>query len=102
MAATDERPTKNLKPDSSAAEILTETRREVVRWAAEQIRSEFSEETWKVFWQTTIEGVPIVEVVKSSGRSPGAIYVARFRVIARLKEAILEVSRHWDLEESTS
>jgi RNA polymerase sigma-70 factor (ECF subfamily) len=89
-------------PESTPEEILAETRKEVVRWAAEQIRPEFSAETWKVFWQTAIEGVPIADVAKSSGRSPGAIYVARFRVIARLKETILEVSRHWDLEESQS
>jgi RNA polymerase sigma-70 factor (ECF subfamily) len=91
---TDSEPT----PD----EILAEARKEVVRWAAEKIRPEFSDETWKVFWQTAIEGIPIADVAKSSGRSPGAIYVARFRVIARLKETILEVSRHWDLEESLS
>ena len=91
-----------LDPEETTAEILAESRKELVRWAAEQIRTEFSEATWKVFWQTAIEGVPIAEVAKSTGRSAGAIYVARFRVMARLKEKISEVSQLWDLQESES
>jgi RNA polymerase sigma-70 factor (ECF subfamily) len=91
-----------LDPEETTAEILAEARKELVRWAAEQIRTEFSEATWKVFWQTAIEGVPIAEVAKSTGRSAGAIYVARFRVMARLKEKISEVSQLWDLQESES
>ncbi len=92
----------NALPDSESttAELQAEARKEIVRWAAEQIRTEFSEGIWNVFWQTAIEGVSIADVAKSTGRSPGSIYVARFRVIARLKEKILETSQHWDLQES--
>ncbi len=86
----------------TTAEILAETRKELVRWATEQIRSEFSEATWKVFWLTAIEGVSIVEVSKSTGRSAGALYVARYRVIARLKEKVMEVSQDWGLQQKES
>ena len=89
-------------PQETTAEILAEARKELVRWATEQIRSEFSESTWNVFWRTAIEGVPIAEVAKSTGRSAGAVYVARYRVIARLKEKVLEVSQLWDLQENES
>ena len=89
-------------PQETTAEILAEARKELVRWATEQIRSEFSEATWNAFWRTAIEGVPIAEVVKSTGRSAGAVYVARYRVIARLKEKVLEVSQLWDLQENES
>jgi RNA polymerase sigma-70 factor (ECF subfamily) len=89
-------------PQETTVEILAEARKELIRWATEQIRSEFSEATWNVFWQTAIEGVPIAEVAKSTGRSAGAVYVARYRVIARLKEKVLEVSQLWDLEENES
>jgi RNA polymerase sigma-70 factor, ECF subfamily len=89
-------------PYATTAEILSEARKELIRWATEQIRSEFSEATWNVFWQTAIEGVPIAEVSKSTGRSAGALYVARYRVIARLKEKVLEVSQLWDLQENES
>jgi RNA polymerase sigma-70 factor (ECF subfamily) len=74
----------------------------MVRWATEQVRSEFSEDIWRLFQQTAIDGVPIADVANSTGRSTGSIYVARFRVIARLKEKIQEVSQHWDIQEWTS
>ena len=89
-------------PQATTAEILAEARKELIRWATEQIRSEFSEATWNVFWRSVIEGVPIAEVAKSTGRSAGAVYVARYRVIARLKEKVLEVSQLWDLQENES
>ena len=89
-------------PQETTAEILAEARKELIRWVTEQIRSEFSEATWNVFWRTAIEGVPIAEVAKSTGRSAGAVYVARYRVIARLKEKVLEVSQLWDLQENES
>jgi RNA polymerase sigma-70 factor (ECF subfamily) len=83
--------------DAAAEELNAEAKQEVVRWAAEQLRSEFSDITWSIFWQTAIEGIPAAEVAKSTGRTPGAIYVARYRVLTRLKEKVLEVSNHWDL-----
>ncbi len=89
-------------PQETTAEILAEARKELIRWATEQIRSEFSEATWNAFWRTAIEGVPIAEVARSTGRSAGAVYVARYRVIARLKEKVLEVSQLWDLQENES
>lgn len=89
-------------PQETTAEILAEARKELIRWATEQIRSEFSEATWNAFWRTAIEGVPIAEVAKSTGRSAGAVYIARYRVIARLKEKVLEVSQLWDLQEHES
>lgn len=78
------------------AELLVEARREIVRWAAEQIRSEFSELTWEIFWKTAMQQVPMAEVAKLSGKSIGAIYVTRHRVLSRLKEKIEEVSNHWE------
>jgi RNA polymerase sigma-70 factor (ECF subfamily) len=88
--------------EATASEILAEARREIIRWATEQIRSEFSEDIWQLFQQTAIDEVPIADVANSTGRSSGSIYVARFRVIARLKEKIQEVSQLWDIQEWTS
>ncbi len=90
------------EPEATASEILVEARREVIRWATEQIRTEFSDEIWKLFQLTAIDGVSIGDVAQSSGRSVGSIYIARFRVITRLKEKIQAVSQHWDLKEHDS
>ncbi len=87
------------EPEATASEILVEARKEIVRWAAVQVRAEFSDEIWKLFQLTAIDGVAIADVAQSSGRSVGSIYIARFRVVTRLKEKIQEVSQHWDLQE---
>jgi RNA polymerase sigma factor (sigma-70 family) len=57
-------------------------------WAAERVRKEFQERTWKAFWQTAVEGKNPTEVGNSLKMSPGAVYVAKSRVIARLREEI--------------
>ena len=62
--------------------------RSIFNWAAERIRSEFQESTWQAFWRTAIEERDGKEVAESLGLSVGAVYVAKSRVIARLKEEI--------------
>ena len=81
----------------TTAELLQESRREAMRWAADQIRPEFSEATWRLFWETAIEGREVGEVASDSGRTPGAVYMARFRVSRRLKEKVQELSQHWEI-----
>ncbi len=43
--------------DDTESELVVEMRRQIVRWAAEQIRPEFSEQTWNIFWQTSLQEV---------------------------------------------
>ena len=83
-------------PEETISEIIREAQREIVHWAAKQIRPEFTEQTWNIFWKTSIDGVAIEDVAALTGRSVGAIYVARHRVLTRLKEKVAEVSQHWD------
>ncbi len=91
----------NSIPDDEAttSELIQEARREIVHWATDQIRNEFSDVVWQSFYRTAVEGEPIAKVAAEMGRSAGSIYVARFRVIARLKEKILEATNSWDLAE---
>jgi RNA polymerase sigma-70 factor (ECF subfamily) len=65
--------------------------RTIFNWAAERIRGEFQSSTWQAFWQTTIAERDGKEVAKALGLSVGAVYVAKSRVIARLKEEIQSV-----------
>lgn len=83
--------------DGSSEEFLKESRREAFRWAAEEIRNEFSPVTWNLFWQTAIVGQPAEEVAAQYRRTPGAVYMARFRVMKRLKEKVCEATIGWDL-----
>ena len=60
-------------------------------WAAERVRGEFQESTWQAFWLTAVEGQGARDVGRQLGLSPGAVYVAKSRVIARLREEIREL-----------
>jgi RNA polymerase sigma-70 factor (ECF subfamily) len=70
--------------------IRVEHRREVFRWAARQIRPEFHADTWNAFWLTAVEGRDVADVAREEGRTCGAIYAARSRVMRRLREKVGE------------
>jgi RNA polymerase sigma-70 factor (ECF subfamily) len=57
-------------------------------WAAEQVRSQVHETTWQAFWQTAVTGDSGQEVAQRLGLSVAAVYLARSRVMTRLKEQI--------------
>jgi RNA polymerase sigma-70 factor (ECF subfamily) len=65
-----------------------EYRRELFRWAAEKIRGEFRAPTWDAFWLTCVEGRPIANIAAQLNMSLGAAYVARSRVMARLRTVV--------------
>jgi RNA polymerase sigma-70 factor (ECF subfamily) len=81
----DQQPTGE-GPDSRL--LALEFRRQVFRWAAEKIESEFHVSTWQAFWRTTVERQSIEEVARQQSMSPGAVYAARSRVMRRLKEQV--------------
>lgn len=77
--------------DGPASEMVrVEHRREVFRWAARQIRPEFQPGTWDAFWLTAVEGRDVAAVARERGRTCGAVYAARSRVMRRLKEKVSE------------
>lgn len=57
-------------------------------WAAEKVRPLVQETTWQAFWQTAVESKPGEEVARKLGISVGAVYIAKSRVIVRLREMI--------------
>jgi RNA polymerase sigma-70 factor (ECF subfamily) len=68
-----------------------EYQRSLLDWAAQRVRGEFTASTWKAFWQTAVLGHPVKEVCAALGLSPGAVYIAKSRVQARLKKEIEQV-----------
>ena len=63
-----------------------EYRREVYRWAAEEVRTVVSTSTWIAFLLTHVEGILISSAAAQLGLSVGNVYIARSRVINRLRE----------------
>ena len=70
-----------------------EYQRRLAALAMERVKSEFQENTWRAFWLTAVEGIAAAEVARQIGISPGAIYVAKSRVLARLKEEVETMRR---------
>jgi RNA polymerase sigma-70 factor (ECF subfamily) len=63
-------------------------RRSLAAQAMERIKREFRPATWQAFLLTAVEGRTPAEIAKRVGLSVGAIYVAKSRVIARLRQEI--------------
>jgi RNA polymerase sigma-70 factor (ECF subfamily) len=68
-------------PDADHAEEALLFRR-----ATELMRAEFEERTWQAFWKVVIDGGRPAEVALELGMSPNAVYLARGRVLRRLRE----------------
>lgn len=67
-----------------------EYRQQVLAWAIERVRREFRDSTWQAFVESAVHGRPIAEVALELDLSPGSIYVARSRIIARLRAKVDE------------
>jgi RNA polymerase sigma-70 factor (ECF subfamily) len=78
------------------AEWEKEYQRRLSARAMERVRHEFQPSTWTAFWETAVEGKPAGEVGAELNMSPGAVYVAKSRVLARLRD---EVRKLLDAEE---
>jgi RNA polymerase sigma-70 factor (ECF subfamily) len=68
-----------------------EYERRLFDWAAGQVRGAFEEATWRAFWQTAVEAHSPAEVARELGMSVGAVYIAKSRVLARLREEIRQL-----------
>ncbi|MBL8848107.1 MAG: sigma-70 family RNA polymerase sigma factor [Planctomycetaceae bacterium] len=65
-----------------------EYRRSQAALAMEQVRSEFSDKVWSAFWKTAVEGQSADEAGSALGMSTGSVYVAKSRILARLREVV--------------
>jgi RNA polymerase sigma-70 factor (ECF subfamily) len=70
-------------------------RQTVFAWAAERVRPAVSDATWQAFWQTAVEGKSGQQVAEELGMTVAAVYLAKSRVMARLKEQ----ARLWEESE---
>jgi RNA polymerase sigma-70 factor (ECF subfamily) len=56
--------------------------------AAEAIRSDFNDQTWQIFWRTTVESQSPAQVAADLGLKPAAVRMAKARVLRRLREQV--------------
>ena len=74
--------------DNSADELAIEYRRGVFRWAAQRIEQQVKPQTWHAFWRTAVDGQAVDAVARDLQMSTGAVYIARSRIMARLRQQV--------------
>lgn len=80
--------------DEEASAFVLEYRRQVFRWAAESVCSQYEPKTWQAFWRTTVEDEPVAQVANDLGISVGAVYAGKCRIMARLRDVVSEFTQH--------
>lgn len=76
------------EPDHAESAVFRlEFQRQIFSFVANEVREEVKPQTWQAFWRTEVEHESVDDVAKSLNMNAGAIYVARSRVIARLRKA---------------
>lgn len=83
----------NLPADQTEFEsqVEIEYQRQVYRRAAEIVRDQVQEASWRAFVLTVVEGEPIALVADQLGKSIGSIHAVRSRIMRRLQNTVREL-----------
>ena len=76
--------------DLSAADPFWEVeyRKHLVTRALTIMQSDFQPATWQACWEHVVNGKPAAQVAKELGIAEGTVYVAKSRVLHRLREEL--------------
>jgi len=72
--------------------IDLEYARELYLRAAAAVRTDVSDDTWRAFEMTVVDGVDKKTAAEQLGKSIGSVYAARSRVMRRLRDAVAELT----------
>jgi RNA polymerase sigma-70 factor (ECF subfamily) len=68
--------------------VEAEYRQHLLSHALELMQSEFPDKTWKACWEHVVLGRPAAEVAAELGIVVGAVYVAKSRVLSRVRQEL--------------
>ncbi len=68
-----------------------EYQKHLIARALEIMQAEFEPTTWQACWQTTVKERPVADVAAELGITINAVYVARSRVLRRLREELRDL-----------
>jgi RNA polymerase sigma-70 factor (ECF subfamily) len=77
--------------EDQAASWDEEYGRRLFTYAAAQVRGDFKDSTWQAFWRTAVQGQSAKEAARELGLTVAAVYLAKSRVMARLKEQVRQL-----------
>lgn len=75
-------------PDVAEEIEEEEYRQYLTRRAMELMQAEFQTATWKAFWESVVNQRPAAEVAQELGLTENAVYLAKGRVLHRLREEL--------------
>ncbi len=78
--------------DQSQQEFDAALQRRVFRWAARRVRDMVKPQTWEAFSKTAIDGQAPKQVAHEMNIPVGSIYLARSRVMTRLRNMVQQTS----------
>lgn len=87
-AALDQQPEPKV-PDPAADFWDQEYRSRLIARALKLMKADFAPHVWRACWLTAAEGRPAAEVAAELGMTVGAVYAARCRVLARLRQELV-------------
>jgi RNA polymerase sigma factor (sigma-70 family) len=96
VGGSDEHAKLALVPAAEGPESIDfdrEERRSLFRRAAERVRGEVHESSWRAFWETAVLGTSAADAARKLGMAVGAVRVARCRVLARIRDAVREMEK---------
>lgn len=89
-------------PDEEKTIFQIEYRKALFHWAAELVQHQFQPETWSAFWMNAVDQKNASDVARELGIAKSAVYVAKCRVLARIRIEIdrfeKEFSQHDEIE----
>jgi RNA polymerase sigma-70 factor (ECF subfamily) len=65
----------------------------VFQWAASKVRDSVAENVWQSFWLTHVENLSVENAAKQLKMRPGSVYMARGRVMNRIKEIVQQFEK---------
>ena len=80
----------------SELELDLEYKRQLYLRAAEKVRAKVTEANWMAFELTAVEGVAIEEVAQDLGKSVGAIYAVRSRIMKQLSDLVSQLEESYE------
>jgi RNA polymerase sigma-70 factor (ECF subfamily) len=75
-------------PDVADEVLEADYRQHLCARALQIMQAEFQPTTWKACWEHVVSGRPAAEVAAELGLSEGAVYVAKHRVLRRLRQEL--------------
>jgi RNA polymerase sigma-70 factor (ECF subfamily) len=75
-------------PDIIREATEAEYRRALTARALQIVQTDFPNQTWQIFCRVTVEGRPGTDVAREFNVTPNAVYLARGRVLARLRQEL--------------